>query len=251
MELYGQMLYAFVTDIQMQRTSPVFDMSTPEAVGDEYMELNELITELARYQQKADDRGARVDDSGAGREPLEDHLNKFYEDRSLIDKENLARANTAIISTHGLTPPPGPEPTPPGPAPPGPTPPGPTPPGPTPPGPAPPHTDWDPQGSPDPRINRDEPWSPHNDRRTNEDEPFGPNNDVLTPPDSMHQRMKQPGLFKTNVRVGSKEMDYGISRNRNPTQSGTSSSSSVPVRSIHSDDIIERRNKMYSMFGGR
>lgn len=234
MGLYGEMLYAFVTDIQMQRTSPVFTMDTPEAVADEYMELNELISELARFQQHADDRADRVNDSGAGQRPLEEHLNKFFENQSELDKQNLYRGDTAIISTGGLTPPPiQPDnpvnpPTPP-------TPPSP----PTPPTPPAPKNPWGP--GPDPRYNTDEPWSEKNDRRPNHSLPLSKDNDHLhigpvpPVPDST------PPL-KNPLHVGSKVMDYGIRRS-DPT--------SIYGAKQGMDEEMERKNRIFKMFMGR
>lgn len=98
MQLYGEMLYAFVTDINMQRTSPVFTLDTPEAVGDEYMELNELMHELARFQQHADDRAERIGDSGAGKRPLEEELDKFFKNQDNQDRNKLLDGNVAIVS---------------------------------------------------------------------------------------------------------------------------------------------------------
>lgn len=98
MGLFGGYLYAFVTDIQMQRNTPVFDMSTPEAVGDEFMELNELVKEMRAFQQHAEDRADRVVDGGAGARPLEDHLNSFFQNQTLLDKQSIANANAAVIS---------------------------------------------------------------------------------------------------------------------------------------------------------
>ena len=97
MGLYGQMLYAFVSDIQMQMTSPVFNMSTPTGVGFEYMELNELISELVRYQQAAEDRSVRIGgDTGDRNRPVEDHIDKFFKDQN--PKQSFADANVAIFS---------------------------------------------------------------------------------------------------------------------------------------------------------
>ena len=256
MALYGQMLYAFVTDVQMQRTSPVFDLSTPDAVGDEYMELNELVNELARFQQKADDRGARVEDSGAGREPLEDHLNKFFEDRDRLAKETLDQGNIAIISTGGMTPFPdsggggsggsggggGDTPSPPAPAP------------------VPTRTDWDPQGSPDPRYNKDEPYDPtNNDKRIDLDKPYDPITNDFTNPSRKPPSLQSSSLFSsmntTNMKskkmyMGTmEEMDNGIKR-KNHTQSGTSSGH-VKYGTRTVDPIVEKRNRMFSMFSGK
>jgi len=98
MALYGQMLYAFVTDIQMQRSSPVFDMSTPSAVGDEYMELNELLDELARYQRVSDDRAGRVGDDGSATRPVEDHIENYLNEQSERDSQLLKESNVTAIS---------------------------------------------------------------------------------------------------------------------------------------------------------
>ena len=98
MALYGQMLYAFVTDINMQRSSPVFDMSTPTAVGDEYMELNELLDELSRYQKVSEDRAGRVGDDGSSKRPVEDHIDKYLAEQSERDSQLLQQSNVTAIS---------------------------------------------------------------------------------------------------------------------------------------------------------
>lgn len=98
MAVYGGMLYAFVTDIAMQRSTPVFDPATPDMVGQEFMELNELIGELKRYQQHADDRADRVMDSMADRKPLEKHLDNFFKDERELDRQRLADANAVIVA---------------------------------------------------------------------------------------------------------------------------------------------------------
>ena len=98
MALYGTMLYAFVTDIKMQRITPFFDMSTPIAVGDEYMELNELISELARYQQASEDRAGRVGDDGSGKRPVEEHIDQYLKEQSDRDNMLLQESNVVAIS---------------------------------------------------------------------------------------------------------------------------------------------------------
>tara|TARA_R110000782_G_scaffold21387_1_gene57525 strand:- start:341 stop:1285 length:945 start_codon:yes stop_codon:yes gene_type:complete len=98
MALYGTMLYAFVTDIQMQRIVPVFDLSTPTAVADEYMELNELISELARYQQASEDRAGRVGDDGSSKRPVEEHIDQYLKDQSDRDTQLLQQSNVVAIS---------------------------------------------------------------------------------------------------------------------------------------------------------
>lgn len=98
MTLYGPMLYAFVTDANMQRTSPVFGMETPQAVTLEYMELNELVVELKAYQMKSADRANRVGDSGAAQTPIEQHLDNFFKDRDRSEQEAMSDANAVIIS---------------------------------------------------------------------------------------------------------------------------------------------------------
>ena len=226
MSLYGEMLYAFVTDIQMQRTSPVFDMSTPEAVGDEYMELNELINELEKFQQNSTDRADRIADSGAGARPLEDHLNKFFQDQSSLDKEKLFGGNTAIISLPdtpypsggGVTPAPTPTPTPPAPA-----------------------TPW-PGGGPDPRYRPEDPWSPENDRRPDQSKPLSKDNDMLDPdPDenAMFSASRNQGIVKNQFTIGAVQMDQGIKRSKEPNYVSTE------------DQEMERRKHIYNMFKGR
>lgn len=98
MALYGEMLYAFVTDIQMVRTIPVFDLGTPTAVMDEYMELNELISELARFQQAAEDRAGRLGDDTNRVRPIEDHIDRFIKEQSDKDKGLISDSNIAIYS---------------------------------------------------------------------------------------------------------------------------------------------------------
>lgn len=97
MALYGPMLYAFVTDINLQRSTPVFDLSTPEAVGDEFMELNELIDVLQDYQRESVDRSERVADGGVSAKPLEEHLDKFFQDQRDEDRERLFDPNAVVI----------------------------------------------------------------------------------------------------------------------------------------------------------
>ena len=115
MMLFGPTLYAFVTDAAMQRRVPVFSMATPDSVKDEYMELNELATELKRYQAASDDRADRVGDSGIGQQPLEKHLDNFFKDQEDEQQTKLADMNAVIISlpdaipgSGGDTPPSGP-----------------------------------------------------------------------------------------------------------------------------------------------
>jgi len=98
MTVYGPMLYAFVTDMGMQLTSPVFDMGTPDGVTFEFMELNELIAELERYQSKSADRSSRVGDSAVAQEPIEKHLTDFFHSRDDEEQDKMADANVAIIA---------------------------------------------------------------------------------------------------------------------------------------------------------
>jgi hypothetical protein len=104
LRVYGPMLYAFVTDVEMQRTTPIFTMETPESVVLEYMELNELIDELKSYQMKSTDRANRVGDSGVGQTPIEKHLDDFFRDRDRTEQEKLDDANAVIISLPDLPP---------------------------------------------------------------------------------------------------------------------------------------------------
>ena len=239
MALYGGMLYAFVNDINMQKTTPIFDMGTPEMVGDEYMELNELINELARFQQNADDRADRVADSGAASRPLEEQLDKFHQDQSILDKEKLFQGDVAIISTEGLTPfpsgggggssgiPDTPD---------------------TPSGGGSSSNPWGP--GPDPRMNPDLPWAPDNDRREDEDKPMTPDN-VLDPDDpGTPYPPRQPRLdsnvytsfasqLKPPTQIGASVMDRGITNRTLLTQP------------IDKDVEMDRKVKMYKMFFGR
>lgn len=98
MQLYGEMLYAFVTDIRMQRVVPVYNLATPQSVADEYMELNELVVELTRYQQESDDRADRVSGAGKSTRPLETELNKFFSGQEDKAKEQIFDANAMVIS---------------------------------------------------------------------------------------------------------------------------------------------------------
>lgn len=95
---YGPMLYAFVTDAALQRTSPIFDLNTPMAVTLEFMELNELIEELKRYQMKSADRADRVGDSGAAQSPIEEHLDNFFKSRDQETAEKFADSNAVVIA---------------------------------------------------------------------------------------------------------------------------------------------------------
>ena len=98
MTVYGPMLYAFVTDVAMQLTAPVFDMAAPEGVTLEFMELNELISELERYQSKSADRSSRVGDSAVAQEPIEKHLSDFFHSRDTEEQDKMADANIAMIA---------------------------------------------------------------------------------------------------------------------------------------------------------
>ena len=246
MGLYGGMLYAFVNDVNMQKTSPIFDMNTPEAVGDEYMELNELINELSRFQQNADDRADRVTDSGAAQRPLEEQLDKFHRDQSVLDKEKMFQGDVAIISTEGLSPfptggsgatgvnpddvlPPGAIPQPPGPV--------------IPPGGGGPQ--W-PGGGPDPRYDPDTPWSPNNDQRIDEDKPFSDDNDMTREhdwPDPPNTNNRLYNTFtsqlKSPTQIGATMMNKGISNKRKL-------GSMMKSDTVNTE--LERKNKMYSMF---
>ena len=244
MALYGQMLYAFVTDIQMQRNSPVFDMSEPEGVGIEYMELNELIAELASFQQKSEDRGTRVDDANPSRNSIEDHLNNFYEGRDSLDKQKMAEGNAVIISTDDL--PPIPSSVTPGDVTPDAVDPVQPEPGPVIPQPVvPPPNPWGP--GPDPRIYPDQPYSfPDNDVRSDPSIPLHPE-DQFDPNDRSKPHLPPSTLFSTMagkskppVRIGVREMDNGIKRG---------SMSGLPDR--EHDPIVNSRKRMFDMFHGR
>ena len=104
MSVYGPMLYAFVTDMNMQKTSPVFTMVAPVGVTREFMELNELIVELERYQSKSADRSSRVGDSAVAQEPIEKHLDDFFKSRDNEEQEKLADANVVMIALPGQGP---------------------------------------------------------------------------------------------------------------------------------------------------
>jgi hypothetical protein len=105
--VYGPMLYAFVTDLQMQRNTPVFGLATPDAVTLEYMELNELVNELKAYQMKSTDRANRVGDSGTAQTPIDKHLDDFFTNRDQSEQQRLDDANAVIVALPDNPPPPG------------------------------------------------------------------------------------------------------------------------------------------------
>jgi hypothetical protein len=98
MQLYGGMLYAFVTDMSMQRITPVFNNTTPGAVALEYMELNELVAELTRFQEKSEDRADRVGGGVQGERPMEEKLGKYFEQQTDLDKQKLFDADALVLS---------------------------------------------------------------------------------------------------------------------------------------------------------
>lgn len=99
MMLYGPFLYAFVTDNDMQQREPVFnDLKFKRDITLEFMELNELMREVKKYQQNCDERSQRVVASGAAQRPLEEHLNKFAQDQREIEKQNMGNQNAVIVS---------------------------------------------------------------------------------------------------------------------------------------------------------
>ena len=98
MTVYGPMLYAFVTDKDLVLTAPRFNMRTPKAVTMEFMELNELIDELERYQSKSVDRSSRVGDSAVAQEPIEKHLSDFFHGRDNEEQDKMADSNVAMIA---------------------------------------------------------------------------------------------------------------------------------------------------------
>jgi hypothetical protein len=81
----------------MQRTSPVFGSGLPDGVTLEFMELNELVKELTRYQQKSTDRSERISGSGGGARPIERALNKFFDDREHLEKQKGEEPPNAIV----------------------------------------------------------------------------------------------------------------------------------------------------------
>lgn len=95
MTIYGPSLYAFETE---KRTTPLYTENEPGAVRLEFMELNELIGELKRYQMKSADRSSRVGDSAVAQEPIEKHLSDFFESRDQSEQEKINDANAVIIS---------------------------------------------------------------------------------------------------------------------------------------------------------
>jgi hypothetical protein len=62
------------------------------------MELNELIGELQRYQAKSADRSSRVGDSAVAQEPIEKHLDDFFNSRDDETQEKLADSNVVMIA---------------------------------------------------------------------------------------------------------------------------------------------------------
>lgn len=204
MALYGEMLYAFVTDIQMVRTTPVFDLGTPTAVADEYMELNELISELARFQQAAEDRAGRLGDDTNRVRPIEDHIDRFIQEQSDKDKGLISDSNIAIYSPDTPFPssnaPPPPPPPPPA----------------VPVAPIPP---------------RDPPPPP------------GPPGDATAPPVVNGSVDTRAPIIKTGESVRStirSDMNWGVSRSGSPS---TSTSSLLPPTNAQLEDR-RRRNKM-------
>jgi hypothetical protein len=88
LQLYGPMLYSHVTDINLIRTQPVFDISLPGAVILEFKELNELMKELKRYQEHSTDRADRIGDGGVGNSrPMEKALDDYFKQRQTEDSE--------------------------------------------------------------------------------------------------------------------------------------------------------------------
>lgn len=98
MMLYGPTMYANVGDSAMVRNVPAYTEATPSAVGDEFMELNELVGEMKRYQQVSDDRADRVAGGGVGAKPIEREMGKFFKDQSEAQKEQLLDSNAVVIS---------------------------------------------------------------------------------------------------------------------------------------------------------
>ena len=95
MGTYGPMLYVFSTDENKSNT-PIFDITTPDAVIYEFKELNELMKELQRYQEKSTDRAERAEDGGS--RPLETALNEFFDKRQeKTDEEGGLPPNAIVI----------------------------------------------------------------------------------------------------------------------------------------------------------
>lgn len=99
MRLYGPSLYAF-SGIE-PRTTPVFSPRQSNGVKDEFMELNELITEVSRYQKASTDRADRVDGAGKDERPLEKSLTNFFDKKDVEDKQKLIDANAVVLSLPG------------------------------------------------------------------------------------------------------------------------------------------------------
>jgi hypothetical protein len=97
MQAYGPILYSFVTNPELKRTTPVFDSSVAPAVLLEFKELNELVKELKRFQEKSEDRADRISGGSAVARPIEKALNKFFDDRKNLDAETGAEPPNSIV----------------------------------------------------------------------------------------------------------------------------------------------------------
>ena len=93
MGTYGTSLYAFAT--MNQRTEPIFDEGEPDGILYEFKELNEILKELKRYQEKSIDRADRVE--GGGARPLEKALDDFFDKREEESKEKGDLPENAIV----------------------------------------------------------------------------------------------------------------------------------------------------------
>ena len=204
LSLYGPTWYAFVTDIDMQRTTPVFDPSTPDAVRDEYMELNELVEELTNFQNKIENR---IEREGVGevRDAAEE-TREFLRDTEDDQKQKLMDANAMIISFPQDRLPPG----------------------------APEHV---------PGEVPDQPPRPGDVPDDAPDQPNRHAPEVQIGGLPMKARMMDTSPVKSTLSplIGAKEMDYGITRRPLPLFSSKPSTDSVTVKRNRMFDLLGRR----------
>lgn len=106
---YGPMLYAFVNDAALQRNLPKYPMENPEGVRREFMELYELIKELASYESNAPTRTERVADAAGGgsskgsQNTLSQQLEQYERQRAMRVAEQGFGPEAVVIQTSGNT----------------------------------------------------------------------------------------------------------------------------------------------------
>lgn len=236
MQLYGSTLYAFVTDIQMQKVVPVYGIQTPDAVVDEYMELNELVKELTRYQHESTDRASRVTGGGGNTRPLDEQLGKFFKEQEQADKDKLFDANAITISFPDQAPPGSdvvPDSDRPGP----------------------------PPDNPDAPANPDDPDNPDDPPPTSTPSAFSTSSQmspaVWKPKDPETARMNHPQVLKDSNHplVGPLDVEYGITNKRRGEPLTLNSASSKRVRfapTARTNNIheLDKRARMFKMFSG-